>query len=166
MCFTLGLRANYPLQVTTNLPLNPMQVGVHIADVTHFVMAGSALDAEAASRSTSTYLVDRRLDMLPGLLTETLCSLKPNEDRHVAGSFTEPRYIVLYSYPKLDFGDPGNCSQLNTSSNARHRFAFSVIWEMTGDGEILHADFCKSIIHSIAGLTYNEAQLIDRKSVV
>lgn len=57
------------------------QVGVHIADVTHFVAAGSALDEEAASRSTSTYLVERRLDMLPGILTETLCSLKPNVDR-------------------------------------------------------------------------------------
>lgn len=57
------------------------QVGVHIADVTHFVAAGSALDKEAASRSTSTYLVEKRLDMLPGLLTETLCSLKPNVDR-------------------------------------------------------------------------------------
>lgn len=57
------------------------QVGVHIADVTHFVAAGSALDEEAASRSTSTYLVDKRLDMLPGILTETLCSLKPNVDR-------------------------------------------------------------------------------------
>ena len=54
---------------------------MHIADVTHFVEAGSALDDEAASRSTSTYLVDKRLDMLPGLLTETLCSLKPNVDR-------------------------------------------------------------------------------------
>ena len=64
-------------------PLFPtlLQVGVHIADVTHFVAAGSALDEEAASRSTSTYLVERRLDMLPGILTETLCSLKPNVDR-------------------------------------------------------------------------------------
>lgn len=57
------------------------QVGVHIADVTYFVPAGCALDEEAASRSTSTYLVDKRLDMLPGLLTESLCSLKPNVDR-------------------------------------------------------------------------------------
>ncbi|CAM9215017.1 unnamed protein product [Hapterophycus canaliculatus] len=58
-----------------------LEVGVHIADVTHFVEAGSALDEEASSRSTSTYLVERRLDMLPGMLTETLCSLKPNVDR-------------------------------------------------------------------------------------
>ena len=57
------------------------QVGVHIADVTHYVEAGSPLDIEAANRSTSTYLVARRLDMLPSLLTTNLCSLKGNVDR-------------------------------------------------------------------------------------
>lgn len=40
------------------------------------------------------------------------------------------------------------------------RFAFSVIWEMTASGQIVNVDFCKSIIHSVAGLTYNEAQLM------
>lgn len=40
------------------------------------------------------------------------------------------------------------------------RFAFSVIWEMTPAGEIIDVEFCKSIIHSVAGLTYNEAQLM------
>ncbi|KAJ1448262.1 hypothetical protein M885DRAFT_151464 [Pelagophyceae sp. CCMP2097] len=49
------------------------QVGIHIADVTHFCKAGSALDVEAAKRGTSTYLVERRLDMLPVLLTANLC---------------------------------------------------------------------------------------------
>ena len=57
------------------------EVGVHIADVTHFVAAGSLLDAEAARRGTSTYLVERRLDMLPGLLTTELCSLRAGVDR-------------------------------------------------------------------------------------
>lgn len=69
------------LAIYLNLGISLLQVGVHIADVTHFVAAGSALDEEASSRSTSTYLVERRLDMLPGMLTETLCSLKPNVDR-------------------------------------------------------------------------------------
>lgn len=41
-----------------------------------------------------------------------------------------------------------------------NRFAFSVIWEITQAGEILDVNFCKSIIHSVAGLTYNEAQLM------
>ena len=57
------------------------QVGVHIADVTHYVEAGTAIDLEAADRSTSTYLVNKRLDMLPSLLTTDLCSLKGNVDR-------------------------------------------------------------------------------------
>jgi exosome complex exonuclease DIS3/RRP44 len=94
------------------------QVGVHIADVTHYVQAGSAMDLEAANRSTSTYLVDRRLDMLPSLLSTDLCSLKGNVDR----------------------------------------FAFSVMWEVTPRAEIVDVKFHKSLIHSIAALTYQEAQ--------
>eukprot|EP00505_MAST-04D_sp_SCG-Rhode-Island_P002029 Stramenopile-MAST_4_protein_2029 len=100
------------------LPNGNLEVGVHIADVTHFVKPGTAIDKEAANRSTSTYLVDRRLDMLPGLLTTTLCSLVSGVDR----------------------------------------FAFSVIWEMTQDGEIVKTKFTKSIIHSRASLTYDQAQ--------
>ena len=63
------------------LPNGNCEVGVHIADVTNVVKPGTAIDLEAASRSTSTYLVDRRLDMLPGLLTTTLCSLVSGVDR-------------------------------------------------------------------------------------
>jgi DIS3-like exonuclease 2 len=57
------------------------RVGVHIADVSHFVKAGTALDAEAGERSTSVYLVDRVIPMLPRLLCEELCSLNPGVDR-------------------------------------------------------------------------------------
>ena len=64
-----------------DLPNGNIEVGVHIADVTYYMKQGSALDREARNRSTSTYLVDRRLDMLPKLLTETLCSLVGGEDR-------------------------------------------------------------------------------------
>ena len=46
------------------LPNNNWQIGVHIADVTHYVKPGSAMDLEAANRSTSTYLVNKRIDML------------------------------------------------------------------------------------------------------
>jgi exosome complex exonuclease DIS3/RRP44 len=96
---------------------------VHIADVTHYVKAGTAIDLEAANRSTSTYLVNKRLDMLPSLLTTDLCSLKGNVDR----------------------------------------YAFSVLWEVTQGAEIVDVQFKKSIIHSIAALTYQEAQsLIDQ----
>lgn len=105
------------------LPNGNYQVGVHIADVTHYVKAGTAIDLEAANRSTSTYLVNKRLDMLPSLLTTDLCSLKGNVDR----------------------------------------FAFSVLWETTPEADIVNVEFKKSVIHSIAALTYQQAQgMIDQ----
>ncbi|GLI59064.1 hypothetical protein VaNZ11_000895, partial [Volvox africanus] len=58
-----------------------VEVGVHIADVSWFVAAGGMLDGEARDRCTSVYLVDRRLDMLPGLLSEQLCSLRQGVER-------------------------------------------------------------------------------------
>jgi len=63
------------------LPNGNYQVGVHIADVTHFVRPGAEIDKEAARRCTTVYMVDRRTDMLPGLLTESLCSLVSDVDR-------------------------------------------------------------------------------------
>jgi len=56
-------------------------VGVHIADVSHFVAAGCALDEAAARRGTSTYLVERRVDLVPELLAADLCSLHAHADR-------------------------------------------------------------------------------------
>ena len=58
-----------------------VQVGVHIADVSHYVQPGDAVDEEAYKRGTSTYLVDRVLPMLPEELCNDLCSLRPHEDK-------------------------------------------------------------------------------------
>ncbi|KAM9895986.1 hypothetical protein OXX79_007746 [Metschnikowia pulcherrima] len=101
------------------LPNGHFEVGVHIADVTHFVKANTALDHEGASRGTSVYLVDKRIDMLPMLLGTNLCSLKPYVDR----------------------------------------FAFSVIWELDENADIVNVNYMKSIIKSREAFSYEQAQL-------
>jgi ribonuclease R len=57
------------------------EIGVHIADVSHFVTPGTALDRESEKRGLSVYLVDRTIPMLPEVLSNDLCSLNPNEDK-------------------------------------------------------------------------------------
>ncbi|MBP6924701.1 MAG: ribonuclease R, partial [Candidatus Pacebacteria bacterium] len=63
------------------LPNGNIEVGIHIADVSHYVREGEPLDQEAQERATSVYLVDRVIPMLPEVLSNDLCSLRPNEDR-------------------------------------------------------------------------------------
>lgn len=101
------------------LPNGNLEVGVHIADVSHFVKPNNAMDAEASIRGTTVYLVDKRIDMLPMLLGTDLCSLKP--------------YV--------------------------ERYAFSTIWEITKDAEIVNSTFTKSVIRSREAFSYEQAQL-------
>ena len=63
------------------LPNGHWEVGVHIADVSHYVRPGSAIDEEAYNRGTSVYLVDRTIPMLPEKLCNNVCSLRPNEEK-------------------------------------------------------------------------------------
>lgn len=107
------------------LPNGNFEVGVHIADVSHFVKPANAMDTEASLRGTTVYLVDKRIDMLPMLLGTDLCSLKP--------------YV--------------------------ERFAFSVIWEVDDNADIVNVGFTKSVIQSREAFSYEQAQLrIDDKS--
>ncbi|KAL8701037.1 MAG: hypothetical protein Q9224_000689 [Gallowayella concinna] len=108
------------------LPNGNFEVGVHIADVSHFVKPNNAMDTEASLRGTTVYLVDKRIDMLPMLLGTDLCSLKP--------------YV--------------------------ERYAFSSIWEMTKDAEVVSCNFTKSVIRSKEAFSYEQAQLrIDDKAL-
>ncbi len=63
------------------LPNGDFEIGVHIADVSHYVQEKTELDREAQKRGFSVYLVDRTIPMLPEALSNDVCSLKPNEDR-------------------------------------------------------------------------------------
>lgn len=107
------------------MPNGNFEVGVHIADVSHFVRPNNAMDKEASLRGTTVYLVDKRIDMLPMLLGTDLCSLKP--------------YV--------------------------ERYAFSAIWELDQNADIVKTRFTKSVIRSREAFSYEQAQLrIDDKS--
>ncbi|SCZ95269.1 BZ3500_MvSof-1268-A1-R1_Chr11-2g03395 [Microbotryum saponariae] len=100
------------------LPNGNIEAGVHIADVSHFVHPDNPMDAEAASRGTTVYLVDKRVDMLPALLGTNLCSLRP--------------YV--------------------------ERLAFSVIWEIDDEANLVDVRFTKTVIASKEAFTYEAAQ--------
>ncbi|GAB7350860.1 hypothetical protein MBLNU459_g1386t1 [Dothideomycetes sp. NU459] len=101
------------------LPNGNFEIGVHIADVSHFVKPNNAMDQEASMRGTTVYLVDKRIDMLPMLLGTDLCSLKP--------------YV--------------------------ERYAFSVLWEVTENADIVRSEFTKSVIKSKEAFSYEQAQI-------
>lgn len=93
-----------------------LEIGVHIADVTHFVKPGSALDREALDRATSVYLVDRVCPMLPERLSNELCSLRPHEDKFTFSAVFEfdknfkvvNRWFgktIIHSDRRFDYGE-------------------------------------------------------------
>ncbi len=65
------------------------EIGVHIADVSHYVVPGTLLDDEAYNRATSVYLVDRVVPMLPEVLSNDVCSLRPHEDKYTFSAVFE-----------------------------------------------------------------------------
>ena len=65
------------------------EIGIHIADVSHYVIPGTILDEEAFDRATSVYLVDRVVPMLPEILSNMACSLRPNEEKYTFSAIFE-----------------------------------------------------------------------------
>ncbi len=99
-------------------------IGIHIADVSHYVRAGEVLDDEAKERGTSVYLVDRVIPMLPEILSNDLCSLRPNEDRLAFSAVFEmtPDSIVVGEW----YGQ--------TIINSDKRFAYEGAQEVLDNG--------------------------------
>ncbi|ACF15076.1 ribonuclease R [Chloroherpeton thalassium ATCC 35110] len=105
------------------------EVGIHIADVSHFVTEGSLLDIEAQRRSTSVYLVDRVIPMLPSMLSENVCSLRPKEDR------------LAYS-ALVQLNDEGNVLDYRfekTLINSKRRFTYEEAQKIISSGK---GEFC------------------------
>lgn len=121
-----------------------VEVGVHIADVTYFVKQGTPIDREAANRGNTTYLVEQRLDMLPGLLTESLCSLRPFVSRFA--------FSATWEFKRLAKDDPRG------AQGAYAKLAPEDRWEVVPS----KTRFFKSIIQSRSAYTYEQAQkLVD-----
>ena len=90
------------------------EVGVHIADVTHYVRPGSLVDEEAKSRGTSVYLVDRTVPMLPEKLANKLCSLRPNEEKLTFSAIFEITPLARIAASRFT----------RTVINSDHRFTY------------------------------------------
>ena len=67
------------------------EIGIHIADVSHYVLPDTILEDEAYERATSVYLVDRVVPMLPEVLSNNACSLRPNEEKYTFSAIFENR---------------------------------------------------------------------------
>ena len=102
-----------------------IEVGVHIADVSHYVKPDTALDKEAFKRSTSVYLVDRVSPMLPERLSNELCSLRPNEDKCTFSAVFV--FDQSYKISKRWFG--------RTLIHSDRRFAYEEAQEILESGE-------------------------------
>lgn len=103
------------------------EVGVHIADVTHYVCPGSIIDKEGESRATSVYLVDRTVPMLPEHLSNGICSLRPDEDKLT--------YSVVFQMNENS--DVKHYEIVKTVTRSNRRFTYEEAQEIieTGEGD-------------------------------
>ena len=126
------------------MPNGNWEVGVHIADVTHYVKPDTIIDREAEERATSVYLVDRVVPMLPEHLSNGICSLRPNEDKLT--------FSVVFEMN--DAAKVVNSRIVRTVINSDHRFTYEEAQEIieTGNGplaeEILALDRLAKILRA------------------
>ena len=107
------------------------EVGVHIADVSHYVKEGSTIDKEAYARATSIYLVDRTIPMLPERLCNFICSLRPDEEKLC--------YSVIF---KMD--DEANIKDwhlAHTVIKSDRRYAYEEVQQIIEEGKGENAEF-------------------------
>jgi len=111
-----------------------IEVGVHIADVTHYVLPGSKIDKEAVERATSIYLVDRTIPMLPEVLSNDVCSLRPNEDKLTFSA------VFVFSKKSLDSGKVEIVDEWfgRTVIHSNKRFAYEDAQKILDDKEGLY----------------------------
>ena len=103
------------------------EVGVHIADVSHYVTEGSVIDKEAQKRATSVYLVDRTIPMLPERLCNLICSLRPDEDKLC--------YSVVF-----DMDDNAQVKRwrlVHTVIRSNRRFAYEEVQQILEDNGVV-----------------------------
>jgi len=110
-------------------------LGVHIADVSHYVKENSAIDIEARMRGNSIYLVDRVIPMLPEELSNEICSLKPNEPRLTFSIFAElsPRGVVK------------NYTIEETIISSDHRFNYDQVQDIIDTGKGEHSELINEL---------------------
>ena len=103
---------------------NLYEVGVHIADVSHYVTEGSIIDKEAQKRGTSVYLVDRTIPMLPERLCNFICSLRPDEDKLA--------YSVIFTLDEE--AEVKNYRIRHTVIRSNRRYAYEEVQKIIEDG--------------------------------
>ena len=131
------------------------EVGIHIADVSFYVREGSALDAEALSRGTSVYLVDRTVPMLPHALSSDLCSLVPNQDRLAAS------VIVQLD----DNGQIGQHRLVRSVIRSRHKLAYEQAQGVLDGTASIDAEVDRAL-HDLVALSRKlRAQRMERGSL-
>ncbi len=116
------------------------EVGIHIADVTHYVQPGTPIEEEARERATSVYLVDRTIPMLPEKLSNMVCSLRPDEEK-----LTYSVVVEINSNARVLKSWIGK-----TIIRSNHRFAYEEAQEVIETGEGPHAEDLK-VLNDLAG---------------